>query len=222
MRVIVLAAGEGFQLDGFSKILLRHPSTGETILEQYRRLFAGRELTVVVGFRAVAVMQEAPELRYVYNSRWRLTGNAYSLGLALDDRPTIVLSSDFFVSENLVRRLIDGPPDAVVAMQRDNRGAGALNLTLDDAARVTAVYQGPVRRDWDPEAPGLMKISSPGLLTAWRRACLEQPNSFAVQNLSLDGPAPVRALVCPANEIDEINTPDDYLRLLERERTLRA
>lgn len=215
-RVIVLAAGEGFQLDGFNKLLIKHPVSGEPIIEHYQRLFHGYEMTVVVGFRALAVMHEYPALKYIYCADWRLNKNAYSLALALDERPSIVLSSDFFLSHRLVEAIKSGPPDCVLAMHRENRSEGALNLSVDGGL-VTGVYQGSPRSALDPEAPGVFKASSPALLRQWRRRCYEHPNRFCLETLPLqEKQAPVQALNFDGDGLSEVNSPQDYINLAER------
>jgi choline kinase len=218
--LIVLAAGEGLQLDGFHKALIRHPRSGERVLEQYRRLFPDREITVVVGFRAIEIMHRYPALKYVYNSNWRLTGNAYSLGLALDERPCIVLSADFFMDEGVVELLQGAPRNAVLAAHRGNRTMSALNLALRADGTIESVYQGAVRSDAHPEAPGLFKVESASLLRRWKQRCLEHSNLFALQNLPLDGQGDdqVFAAQLGGARLFEINTPLDYLNLMEHER----
>src|ERR1700733_10391945 len=86
-NVIILAAGKSLQLDGISKALIRHPATGKTVLDYAVEAFAGKRITVVVGFRAIHIMQNYPRLRFVHNPDWALTNNAMSLGLALGNLP---------------------------------------------------------------------------------------------------------------------------------------
>jgi choline kinase len=221
LRAIVLAAGEGLSLDGFNKALVRHPKTGERILDQYLRILEelrpGIEVTVVVGFRAIELLHRWPRLRFVHNPNWRLTGNAYSLGLALDERPALVLSADFFLEPGVLARVLDGPPDVVACAHRGNRTLSATNLELRADGTIAAVYQGAVKSDRDPEAPGIFKVSTPASLREWKRRCLEHPNLFALQNLVLDtAEHPVRAVDVGGLVLDEINTPQDYLNLMER------
>lgn len=215
-RAIVLAAGEGLQLDGFAKALIRHPQTGERVLEHYDEILEGLEITVVVGYRAIEILQAFPDLHYVYNANWRLTGNAYSLGLALDDRPTLVLSADFFMDPGVIGRLQDGPDNAVLSTTRGNRPMTATNLVVGDDGHITEVYQGAVKSDRDPEAPGLFKICDQAVLRAWKRACLDAPSMFALRCLPLDGG--IATVSLGELELSEINTPLDYLALMERSR----
>ena len=79
-QAIILAAGRGHQVDGMAKVLIRHPATGKSILEHASRPSAGKRIVVVVGYRAIHVMESAPHLNYVVNHDWALTSNAMSLG----------------------------------------------------------------------------------------------------------------------------------------------
>lgn len=217
LRVIVLAAGEGLQLDGFTKALIRHPATGEPVIEQYLRLFAGYELTMVVGYRAIELMHRYPRLHYVYNHNWRLTGNAYSLALALDERPALVLSSDLFMADAIARRLIEGPPNLVLTRQRENRPQNGLNLKLNRDGTLARVYRGTPESPHDPEAPGIFKISDPTLLRLWKRGASDHGNLFALETLPLDR-EPLHTVDVGDDPFHEVNGPADYLALMEATR----
>lgn len=217
-RAIVLAAGEGLQLDGFAKALIRHPKTGLRVLDHYVEILDGLEITVVVGYRAIEILQAFGSLQFSYNANWRLTGNAYSLGLALDDRPTLVLSADFFMAPEVIERMQAGPDNAVLTAARGNRTMSATNLVVGADEIITEVYQGAVKSDRDPEAPGIFKVCDRELLRAWKRACIESPSLFALRCLPLTAPARVAAVALGDLELSEINTPLDYLALMERSR----
>lgn len=213
-RVIILAAGKSLQLDGISKALIRHPATGRTILEYAMDAFAGKRITVVVGFRAIRIMQTHPNLHYVHNPDWALTNNAMSLGLALNDEPAYVVSGDIFVAPELVQRLERGGPDLVLASDREKRSLSAIHCVLDENQEVIETYQGPVRSMAHPEAVGIFKISSPDVLRAWRKRCMEHSNLFAGQLLPCDQ-APIGIEKLGDELFFEINTPVDYLELIE-------
>jgi choline kinase len=121
MRAIILAAGEGFLLDGMVKCLVRAPHDGRPLLERMMGGFAQHQITVVVGYRAVDVMQRYPDLDYVYNADWATTNNSYSLGLALSDEPCYVLSSDLVFESELVDELDAAAPNLVLTQHRENR-----------------------------------------------------------------------------------------------------
>ena len=213
-HVIILAAGKSLQLDGVSKALIRHPTTGRTILDHMIEAFAGKRITVVVGFRAIQVMQAYPELNYVHNPDWALTNNALSLGLALDDQPAYVVSGDIFVGHELVRRLDSAAPDLVLVSDRERRSLSAIHCVLDSQERVIETYQGPVRSMTHPESVGLFKIGNPDVLRAWHRRCIEHSNLFAGQLLPCDV-APIGVERLGDELFFEVNTPVDYLELIK-------
>lgn len=220
-HAIVLAAGKSLQLDGISKALIRHPRTGRTVLDHAVQAFAGCRVTVVVGFRAIHIMQHYPALRYVHNPDWALTNNAGSLGLALselDEGPCYVVSGDIFFDRPLIERLDAEGPDLALVSPREKRTLSAIHCVTDGEGHIRETYQGPVRSMAHPESVGLFKLSSPALLRTWQRRCTEHANLFAGQLLPCDDPgAPVRAVPLLAGErFEEINTPVDYLRLIEQ------
>lgn len=214
-QAIILAAGRGHQVDGQAKVLIRHPRTRRTILEHAIDAFAGKRIIVVVGFRAVQVMESAPALDYVINHDWSLTNNAMSLGLALNTEPTYVVSGDIFFDRALIDTLDAAAPDLALTEARENRPLSAIHCVLRDDNSIAETYQGPLRNVDHPEAIGLFKISDRQLLARWKRQCLAHGNLFVGQTLPVDG-APVVATPRRGHEFYEVNTPADYLRLLER------
>lgn len=215
-RVIVLAAGRSHQLDGAIKVLIRHPTTGRTILDDIAQAFAGKHVTVVVGFRSIEVMQTRPDLEFVVNPNWALTNNAMSLGLALDERPTYVVSGDIFLERSLVTRLDAAAPNLVLTRLSERRIPSSIHCVVRDGA-VVDLYQGPIRDVSHPESTGLYKISDPELLWRWKRSCLEHGNLFAGQLLPV-ALAPVASVDIGDDLASEINTPTDYLNLMARTR----
>ena len=216
-QAIILAAGRGHQVDGLAKVLIRHPVTGRTILQHAVEAFGTKRVVVVVGFRAVQVMESAPKLDYVVNHDWALTSNAMSLGLALEDEPTYVVSGDIFFNRDLIDHLDTLGPNLVLCDARENRSLSAVHCVLGEDQTVAETYQGPVRSPAHPEAIGLFKISDADLLRRWKRVCIGHGNLFVGQTLPCDGTAIVAAERGDF-EFTEINTPTDYLRLLERNR----
>jgi choline kinase len=222
-HAIVLAAGKSLQLDGISKALIRHPRTGRTILDHAIEAFAGCRITVVVGFRAIHLMQHYPQLHYVHNPDWALTNNAGSLGLALADladAPCYVVSGDIFLGRSLIERLDAAPPDLALTSAREKRTLSAIHCVTADGGRIVETYQGPVRSMLHPESVGLFKLSSPALLRAWQRRCTEHANLFAGQLLPCgDDAAPIASAPLLADDLCcEINTPQDYLQLIDSTR----
>lgn len=218
-RAVILAAGQGFQLDGISKILIRHPSTGKTILDHAIEAFADKKITVVVGFRAIQIMESYPMLDYVINPDWALTNNAMSLGLALTEEPCYVVSGDIFFSNELIQKLDAGPPNLALTDSRENRTLTAIHCITDVDNRITETYQGPIRDIKNPEAIGLFKITDKTTLQEWRKLCIFHGNMFAGQILPCKHVA-IEAFPLGGQMFDEINTPTDYLHLIhERTKT---
>ena len=105
MKLIILAAGDSFELDGFNKLTIKHPKYKMSIIEIYRKVFKVDKIQVIVGFRAMNIMNDFPEFEYILNDKWQTTGG-HSLSLALDQHPSIVISSDFILNPNKVKKLI--------------------------------------------------------------------------------------------------------------------
>ena len=212
MRLIVLAAGQGFKLNGFNKLFIRDPRTKETILEKYLRLFAKYDITVVVGYKAIAVMSQYPDLDYVYNDQWRITGNSYSLCLALDERPSVVVSSDLLFDEEMVTLIEQYPENSVFVAHSENKGINTVRCTLEDDI-IRSMYMGEERYQ-DPETLGIYKICDTQLLRQWKKNCSMNKNVFAGLNLPVEN-GKVIAVDKKDINFHEINTPLDYLNLIK-------
>lgn len=217
-KVIILAAGRGNQADGVAKTLIRHPLTGRTILDHAVEAFAGKKIVAVVGFRAIQIMETHPEIDYVINHDWAITNNAMSLGLALDNEPCYVVSGDIFFERSLVERLDLSCPNIVLTENRENRALSAIHCVLRSDGSISSTYQGPVQDIANPEAIGLFKISDGEILRCWKRLCITHGNLFVGQILPCNE-APIFAVDKAGATFDEINTPSDYLRLVERARS---
>ncbi len=216
-KAIILAAGRGNQADGIAKTLIRHPVSGKTILDHAIEAFAGKRIVVVVGFRAIQIMESHPEVDYVINHEWAITNNAMSLGLALDDEPAYVVSGDIFFDPELIRRLDGLGPDIVLTENRENRTLTAIHCVLREDRSVASTYQGPVQDMAHPEAIGLFKVSATNVLRQWKRLCIKHGNLFVGQTIPCQD-SQIFAVDKGNAVFDEINTPADYWRLIERTR----
>ena len=215
MRVIILTAGQGFQLDGFNTVLIKHPKTGQRIIEQYLEIFNYKQITVVVGYRAINIMHQYPKLHYVYSSKWSVTNNSYSLGLALNDEPCFVVSSDLFMDKEIFTMLDEAEPDCVLTENSEDRVLASLNCSLE-GRRIREIYQGEVRSHEDPESLGVFKMTDRNLLRLWKRNCLRHTNLFIGQNLSFNEEIPIYSVDIGRYNLDEINTPLDYIKLIDK------
>lgn len=214
-KVIILAAGQGYQLDGFNKLLIRNPADGKTIMDKYAEAFSSMDITIVVGYRAINVMQLYPEYNYVYNQDWAVTNNSYSLSLALSDEPCYVISGDLIIEPELIRYLDNSGPNIALSQVRGNRTMSALNLSIDEENIIKKVYQGKLQNYEDPESLGVFKITCPRLLKTWLHNCRKNSNLFVGQNLQYNSNTPVKAIDIGNHSMDEINTPMDFIRLID-------
>ena len=213
MRLIILAAGQGFQLDGFNKILLKDPISRKAILDQYLQYFPEYPITVVVGFKAITIMSEYPQLHYVYNPEWRTKGNSYSLALALSEEPCTILPSDLFFDQELAERIRQAPPNSGLVAHTENRSLQALHCQVVDGT-IADVYKGDTRPG-DPELMGVFKISDKEILRRWRLNCLanDTVSAFIGENLPFRR-SPIHVIEKGRSALFEINTPFDYLSFI--------
>jgi len=218
MRLIIMAAGQGYKLDGFNKLLLRDARDGQTVLDKYLQAFRGKDVTVVTGYRAINIMHQYHDLQYIHNPEWAVSNNSHSLSLVITDEPCYVISDDFFIEPGLIEYLDGAGPDLVLTEIRENRILTALNCICDESRTVQEVYQGKLRSQSDPEMIGIYKISDPQILQGWRKNCIEYPNLFVGQNLPMDPARPISAVDLGPHRFVEINTPLDYIRLLHDEK----
>lgn len=216
-QVIILAAGRGGQADGMAKCLIRHPRTGKTVIDHAITAFQGKKITVVVGFRAIQVMDHYPELNFAINENWVGTGNAASLACALSDEPTYVVQGDVFLSEDLVAELEVIEHDFALTSNRENRIPQAIHGVLDEKQNITSAYQGRIRDQANPELLGLFRVSTPEALDVWRRNSRNHSQMFASTTFPFSE-FPIRAHDLSGHEYPEINTPSDYLRLIKESR----
>jgi choline kinase len=214
MRVIILAAGHSQEIDGINKILLKDVKSGKTILDHYLDFFAKDEVTIVVGYNSTSIIMCHPELNYIYNPDWRITGNSYSLGLALSDSPCVILSSDFFMDQGIITGLKATENGNIVATRNSaNRSRQALNCVLSNGNVISAIYQGPMKQD-TPEVVGIFTFSNDRLLRKLKENCLKHPNLLVGQNIPLDI-VPVVTLNIDSFSFNEINTPIDYINFIQ-------
>src|SRR5690606_16619466 len=113
--------------------------------------------------------EQYPQLDYVVNYDWALTNNAMSLGLALDERPSYVVSGDVFFDRPLIEKLDAAPADLVLTEARENRTLTAIHCMLRENGTIEETYQGAVRNVRHPEAIGLFKVSNAELLERWKK-----------------------------------------------------
>jgi len=212
MRLIILAAGDSFELDGFSKLLIKNPKTGKSILQSYVEIFDVQKITIVVGYRGMEVMHEYPDFEYVYNKKWQTTGSGYSLSLALTEEPSIVIESDFFIDESL-KSILNTKENYVVIKNTESRNINSYKATLNDE-RVTGIYKGKSKNQ-DPALVSLFKEPSKEILRIWKKNGMANPHLYIGQTYPY-AENNLPSLLVEDKSIFEINTINDYISYVEK------
>ena len=169
MKLIILAAGDAFELDGYSKLLINHPREKKNILELYSEVFDVKDIIIVVGFKAIEIMNKYPQFTYIYNKKWQTSGSSFSLSLALDNEPCYVVSSDILLDKNTIDSISEYENCALVKYS-ENKRPSSINVNIEDN-KINSIYSG-LSQNNDPELLGVYKISNSSLLKGWKRNCV--------------------------------------------------
>jgi len=109
VRIVLLAAGVGSRLGNPDPKPLTPLSSGESILGRATRLLAAAfhedYLVAVVGYKKDLIMEEFPDLLYVYNRNYGNTNTSKSLLRALvltKDEPVLWLNGDVVFDESVL------------------------------------------------------------------------------------------------------------------------
>lgn len=214
-EIIILAAGQGFQLDGFNKLLIRDPLTKKKILDIYLDIFKNYKITIVLGFRAINVMHEYPKLNYIFNPRWATTNNSYSLSLALSNNPVIILSGDLIFEKKLIHDLINCNHNSVVTKNNFNRNSNSLNAIIDKKKNIKNIYQGKIKSINDREAMGIFLIKDRKILNEIKDKCNVNKKGFVAENLPFNK-WEFKNFDATNYRLDEINNPEDFLSIKKK------
>lgn len=211
MNLIVLDAGNAYELDGFNKLLLRKPYSNKTIIEQYCQLFNIKKPTIVTGFRAIELMNQYPEFNYIHNANWSYSASSYSLSLALTSSPSIVVANDLFLNEKTVAKLAKHD-NCILVRKNDNRRKTSLSAVVKDN-KLVEIKQGRYPGS-NLELLSIFKITDKKLLEQWKKNCVKNPDLYAGDNLPISSKIAVIEITNNSNII-EINTPEDYIKSIE-------
>jgi len=212
MRLIILAAGDSFELDGFNKLLIKNPLTGKSILQGYADVFNVDKITLVIGYRGMEVMHEYPEYEYIYNQKWQTTGSGYSLSLALTEEPSIIIESDFFIDYSLKAEL-NSLGNYVVIKQSESKSLNSFKAKIKDGG-VFGVYKGKSQNQ-DPTLISLFKESNDEVLRQWKKNGIENPHLYIGQTYPYESNR-IPYFVVDNKSIYEINTINDYISYVEK------
>ena len=212
MKLIILAAGDAFELDGYSKLLINHPKENKNILELYSDIFDVKDIIIVVGFKAIEIMNKYPQFTYIYNKKWQTSGSSFSLSLALDDEPCYVVSSDILLDKKTIQSISQYENCALIKYS-ENKRPSSINASIKNN-KINSIYSG-LSQNNDPELLGVYKISNSSLLKEWKRNCVINYELYAgenlpiIQNISID-------TYKASDNVFEINTPEDYIHFLRK------
>ena len=211
MKLIVLDAGDSFELDGFNKLLLKNPKNGKTIIEEYEEKYSTKNIVVVVGYNAITIVNNFPQFNYIYNNKWQTTNNSYSLSLALDTEETIVTSSDFFIKKSLIKKL-EKYDNCIVIKISENKKLNSLNVSLNKDDLIKSIYYGKSKGP-DFELMGIFKIKDKDILKQWKKNCIKNPNLYIGENLPFSDK--IKIIKVDKNELFEVNSTQDYINLIK-------
>ena len=134
------------------------------------------------------------------------------MGLALENQPTYVVSSDLIISSEIIDLLDNSNPNCILTSNRENREPNSLNCNVKKNI-VSQIYQGHRQNGDDPEAVGVYKITNISLLEIWKKNCLKHKTLFAGQNLNFDI-TKIYSVDKQNYRLDEINTVLDFMNIL--------
>ncbi len=163
MQCFILAAGEGFKLDGFNKLLLKHPLSGKTLLQTYIDFFGSENVVVGLGYRAISVVHNYPNITYAINNEWGTTNSAHTFRLCLEasqnpSLPTIVIPDDIFLNSDVLNSLLSSDSDLFALSYSSSSKAQRVNFSSNPLSN--RFYFGPPLSN-DPEVIGVFRFANP-------------------------------------------------------------
>ena len=214
MKLIILAAGDSYELDGFNKLTIKHPKYNMSIIDIYQKMFNVNHIQVVVGFRAMNIMNDYPDFDYILNNKWQTTGSAYSLSLALDKKPSYIISSDFILNPQLDNVFNSDKQDVVYVKKSESKRLTSLKCKVNNDI-IENIYRGKSKNMNDYEILGIFKITDPDILYNWKIKCINNPTMYAGETLIMDN-FNLSYEILDEDLITEINTPLDYINFLNK------
>tara|TARA_B100001059_G_C17823701_1_gene579986 strand:- start:292 stop:945 length:654 start_codon:yes stop_codon:yes gene_type:complete len=214
MKLIILAAGDSYELDGFNKLTIKHPKYNMSIIDIYKKIFNVNHIQVVVGFRAMNIMNDYPDFDYIINNKWQTTGSAYSLSLALDKNPSYIISSDFILNPQLDNIFNSDNQDVVYVKKSESKRLTSLKCKVNNDI-IENIYRGKSKNMNDYEILGIFKITDPDILYNWKIKSINNPTMYAGETLIMDN-FNLSYEIIDEDIITEINTPLDYINFLNR------
>jgi len=211
-KILILSAGRGMGLDGFHKLKLVIPRTGETILDRYSRQF-GTNISAVVGYRAAELMSSYPNFNYKYNYSWFETGSAFSAFIGMDVTPVTILPSDLIIEDDIAQIINDSTGNVIFVKDSENRSESSVNIT-EKNKKIVEIFRGPKKSGNDKEFSGIIKISDKNLLLKISEQCEKNPTLFFIE--CIKNFKELFTVIHLDYGITEINTIADYFSVIQK------
>ena len=217
-KALILAAGENFEPnDVMPKLLLKHPSSGKTILEKFEEFYLG-QTHYVIGFRALSILNEYPNINCTINDLWALSKSTYSLSLALscyaENDILDIYPGDVIIEDQFFEKILENNSNKLIVISdREKRGKNSLNLELE-GSKIISSYSGLIRSPNDPEAIGILRCSVKDL-KKWIMINQKLIKNLFVSELIPDEELSSFQMMSEEGFVYEINTAFDYHRLIK-------
>ncbi len=145
MKAIILAAGIGSRLGNPKPKPLTKLSTGEMIMERQinalKQVLSVDDILVVIGFKKDLIMEEFPELTYVFNNMYDRTNTSKSLLKALkkvQGHDVIWINGDVVFDPDVLARLA-ASQSSVMAVNTASVGEEEVKYTVAADGSINAV-----------------------------------------------------------------------------------
>lgn len=141
MKVVILAAGMGTRLGTLIPKPLTSLKDEKTILdnqiETISEVIDPKNIVVVVGYKKELIMEEIPDMTFVYNVAYTQNNTGKSLLTALSrlDDDVIWMNGDVFFEKGALELLIDSPHSAML-VDTKRCSDEEIKYTLDDNGNI--------------------------------------------------------------------------------------
>lgn len=141
MKVVILAAGLGTRLGTLIPKPLTSLKNEKTILdyqiERLRKVVGMHNIIVIVGYKKELIMEEVPDVMFVYNHAFTQNNTGKSLLTALRkvDDDVIWMNGDVFFEEAAIELLADSEHSAML-VDTKKCGDEEIKYTLDEQGNI--------------------------------------------------------------------------------------
>ena len=218
-KIVILGAGQGFKLDNFNKLLLKHPISKKSVIAIYIDVFGAENLIVGLGYRAISIVHEYPQLNYVINHRWSETKSSETLRMCLDeltheDEPLIVVPGDAFITESTLLKMLNINSNTICVTQNESIKPDSVMIKANKTD-ILSIYQGNPNPN-DYIVVGAYKIKTAKFMKEIIENSVNQSRMFASEVLlnymNREKTFHEWSILDITKSIHEIETVEDYLK----------